>query len=366
MKLGINILFLEPGKVGGSETFSREILARIDSGLASRNIVILYCTKLFAESVNYKNIIVKPKLKSAHSKLSRLFCELFTLPLMLKKDKVDVLLSLGYTSPLITHCKKIVVIHDTQFKSIPNTVTLSTRLVYNLLMPLVVRFNQKIIVPSRFSKAEVVKNLKVSQTKVCVIYEGVERFVFDPIDFKKRGNYIMTAAATHPHKNVGVLIDTFKILIDKYGYKDLKLYITGFQSIEHNTILKKIDDYGLRKKVKLLGWLNRGKYIDFLRKAKVFVFLSSYEGFGLPPLEAMAVGTTVVSSRKGSLKEILDNAYLKINNEKDPLEVAYKLDLALRNINISTKLARKGIEHARLFSWDKSYQRIVKLLKKYA
>src|SRR3972149_12270480 len=116
MNLGINLLFLEPGRVGGSETFARELWDILDADFAKKNKVIAYCTESFSRTVSFENITLHRCLKNADNKFHRLFFEIFILPVILFRDRIDVLHSMGYTSPLFTHCRKVVTIFDTQFK----------------------------------------------------------------------------------------------------------------------------------------------------------------------------------------------------------------------------------------------------------
>lgn len=364
MNFGINILFLEPGKVGGSETYTREILNRIDKYFAIKNTVFLYCSESFSKTAKYANIRKVVCIKNSSGNLYRLFYEIFLLPFLLVKNNINILLSLGYTSPIITHCKKIVAIYDLQYKSVPYTVSLTTRVVYNLLIPLVLRFNNKIIVPSNFSKNEILKYYKVDREKIEVVYGGVTKQKLPPLSYEERGNYIMTAAASHPHKNLDVLVDAFNLVVKKQEYKDLKLYITGFPSLAHKKILDKIKKLSLDKEVVFLGWIDRKKYFEILHKAKAFIFISSYEGFGFPPLEAMSVGTPVIASKNGSLEEVLGKSVLAVNNPRDSTEVSKKILKVIDGDNekLYNGLIQYGLERSEYFGWDKSYKNIEKVV----
>ena len=364
MNLGINILFLEPSKVGGSETYTREILEEIDNNLARNNNVYLYCTDSFSKTVNYKNIIKIICIKDASNKFIRFFYEIVLLPFLLIKNEVNILMSLGYTSPIFTHCKKIVVIHDMQYKSVPYTLSPLARLMYNLIIPLVLRFNDRIIVPSKFSKNEILKYYRINENKISVIYEGVRKINVKPVSTKNKRNYIMTSAASHPHKNLDVLIKAFYLFIKKYKYKNIKFYISGFPSIAHPKVLSMIDKYKLSKRIIYIGWVEREKYLEILRNSKVFVFASSYEGFGLPPLEAMSLGVPVISSIKGSLKEILGNYPLHIEDPKNAYEIADKLSIVFDKnkssfVNLLTKI---GLSRSKEFKWSLCYKEMEKII----
>jgi glycosyltransferase involved in cell wall biosynthesis len=362
MKLGINILFLEPGKVGGSETYTREMLESVDRNLALENDVILYCTKSFSDTVNFSRIKKRICIGKHSSKIFRLFYEIFVLPFILFYNGVDILLSLGYTSPIFTHCKKIATIYDLQFRSVPYTVSFVTKTIYNLLIPLVLRFNNQIITTSYFSKNEIQKYYKIADGKIRVIYGGIKKQNQKYLPYAKKENYIMTSAASHPHKNLDSLIDAFNLIIKDDKYNSLKLYITGFPSLAHNKIQNKIKGLKLGKKIIYLGWVGREKYYHYLRGAKAFAFISSYEGFGFPPLEAMSVGTPVIASRCGSLGEVLGDGALIVDDPRNWNDVSEKIKSVLENRTLYDNLVQKGIRRSEKFSWDTSYKEMENMI----
>jgi len=363
MNIGINALFLEPGKVGGSETFAREWLKRIDNDLAKRDKIIVYCCRSFSKSVSYKNIIVKSVLGDSSNKIPRLFYEFFILPFLLIKDRVNILHSMGYTSPLFTHCPKVVNIFDTQFASVPYTLSFSTRLIYRILMPLIARRNNLVITISYFSKKEIMNHLGVSGKKIEVIYGAPDFTVKVLMRKDQKDIFIMTSSATHPHKNVDKLIKAFDILVRDSKFSNLSLFITGFPAKGHSEVLSLIDALKLKKQVKFLGWIKRGELVSLMRRSLLFVFPSVYEGFGLPPLEAMACGTPVLVSDKASLPEVVGNAAVIINPQ-DPTDIARKMKNVLTDESKYEELVKKGRARSAMFSWDKSYEELLSVYNK--
>lgn len=362
--IGINILFLEPGEVGGSEIFARELLKRIDKDIAKKLRVIVYCRETFSKTVSYRNIILKSVLKGSGTKFKKILYELFVLPLVLIKDRVDLLHSMGYTSPIFTHCRKMVSILDTQFATVPYTVSFSVRLVYRFLMPLVAKSNKHIITLSNFSKREIVKNLGVSGSKISIVQGASDIDFRKPIERTNRGNYIMTSSATYPHKKVDRLVEAFAVLSKSGRFPNLELKITGFPAMGHVKLINTIKKHHLSEKVKFLGWVKRTKYFHLLRNSLLFVFPSVYEGFGLPPLEAMASGTPVLVSKKASLPEVVGKAGIFIDSE-DPKGTARKIGEVLRNNRKYEQLVKKGLQRAKVFSWDKSYNKLRKIYRKF-
>jgi glycosyltransferase involved in cell wall biosynthesis len=120
----------------------------------------------------------------------------------------------------------------------------------------------------------------------------------------------------------------------------------------------------LNSKVIFLGWVDRKKYFDLLNGARAFVFISSYEGFGLSPLEAMSVGTPVIASQDGSLKEVLGGASLTVKNARNVAEVAGKIMEVVDRTNkkLYEDLIKLGLVRSKHFDWDKCYTETEKFI----
>ncbi|MFA6518479.1 MAG: glycosyltransferase family 1 protein [Candidatus Shapirobacteria bacterium] len=363
-RIGINLLFLFPGKVGGTEIFARKLLEIVDKTFAKENLVVVYCQKEFANTVNYQNIKISVCPIFFSNKMSRLFYELLILPFVLLRDKIDLLHSMGYTSPIITNCPKIVTIFDTQYISFPNTISKFYRTIYLILIPLIAKTCDKIITVSTFSKNEIIKNLKVDPGKIQVIYGGVSQIVNKPVSDLDRGNYIMTSAATHPHKNILNLVKAFNTLITDEKFKKFKLIISGFPSIGQNDITNFLIKNKLTNQVKFLGWLDHSKNLEKMSKARLFVFPSLYEGFGLPALESLSLGTPLVVSNSASLPEVVGNSAVIINAQKSR-NILLGIKKVLTNQILRNNNVKNGLQRAKLFGWKKSADKTIVLYKSF-
>ena len=244
MTLAINILFLEPSQVGGTEPATCKILEEIDNGFAKNNKTILYSSKTFARQYKFKNILVKPVINTSSCKLKRVLYELFILPIRVRQDRIDLLHSMGYTPPLITHCPKIVTVYDLQFKAYPQTVSPLVRLTYNLLMPLVILSNQVIITSSKSSRKQIKKYYPrlTKNKKIEVIYLGSGWVKAINKKFKKE-NYIFTPAASHPHKNLPRLIEAFNLIKQKKEFSNTQLFISGSSGKQEKKIHQLVQNH---------------------------------------------------------------------------------------------------------------------------
>jgi glycosyltransferase involved in cell wall biosynthesis len=212
-----------------------------------------------------------------------------------------------------------------------------------------------IIVPSLFTKGELIRHLKISEDNIKVIYHGVgepfhsnptgERPCIDP--------YILYVGTDQPRKNLATLFMAFKLLKDDPKFKNLKLVKVGkphrTRFREHN--IETVKALNIEKDVIFKDWVSIDLLVNFYAHAEIFAFPSIYEGFGWPPLEAMACGAPVVASNRTSIPEILGDAAVYVD---DPFDSKGWED-ALSNILTQDKLKRKlrflSLQRARQFSW---------------
>jgi glycosyltransferase involved in cell wall biosynthesis len=176
--------------------------------------------------------------------------------------------------------------------------------------------------------------------------------------------FLLYAGNIRPHKNVIRIIEAFAALkaqLDKEGrYPDLKLIIIGDELSKHSDLRRTVVRSGVTNDVRFLGFVPIDVLRIFYDTAKIFVFPSLYEGFGLPPLEAMAHGTPVVTSNASSLPEVVGNAAVLVNPE-NVFEIMHALHRVLLDQSLRERLKRAGYEQSTVFSWESSVARILQL-----
>jgi glycosyltransferase involved in cell wall biosynthesis len=171
--------------------------------------------------------------------------------------------------------------------------------------------------------------------------------------YQIRGRFVLYAGNIKPHKNLDRLIAAFGLLKQRPGHDDLKLLIIGDEVNRYGSLRRSVEAGGLRSDVRFFGFVPDRTLAALYRMASVFAFPSLYEGFGLPPLEAMACGTPVVTSRISSLPEVVGDAAVLI----DPYnieDIADGLDRTLNDEILRTELIAKGRARAQSFSWERS------------
>ena len=168
--------------------------------------------------------------------------------------------------------------------------------------------------------------------------------------------FILYAGNIKPHKNLERLIEAFHML-RKGRLEHVKLLIIGDEISKYATLRRAVHKYKLHKHVRFFGFVPDETLAALYRLAGVFVFPSLYEGFGLPPLEAMASGTPVVTSNLSSLPEVVGDAALLID-PYNPEAIADAMQRALLEPGLREELRRRGLLRVKEFSWDRSIRRV--------
>jgi glycosyltransferase involved in cell wall biosynthesis len=238
----------------------------------------------------------------------------------------------------------------------------------------------RIFAVSHFSKKDTERLFHVPGKKIVVIYNAIdERFRqghasaadCEAIAERYQVNYpfLLYAGRISPHKNVVRIIEAFGALkeqLTKEGhFADLKLIIIGDELSKHPDLRRAVVKSGAQNDVRFLGFVPIDVLRIFYDQAKVFVFPSLYEGFGLPPLEAMAHGTPVVTSNTSSIPEVVGNAAVMVNPE-NVFEIMHALHRVLLDPVVREKLKVRGIEQAQKFSWDDSVRQMLQVYREVA
>jgi glycosyltransferase involved in cell wall biosynthesis len=223
-----------------------------------------------------------------------------------------------------------------------------------------------VLTVSETSKRDILRFFTVPEDKVTVIPNAIdERFGTPPADdeiqrvrerYQLSDEFVLYTGNIKPHKNVDRLIDAFHQLREE-GFGQLRLLIIGDEISTHPSLRRAVHRWKLHKHVRFLGFVPDQTLAVLYRLASVFVFPSLYEGFGLPPLEAMASGTPVVTSNVSSLPEVVGDAAVLID-PLDPAAIASGIRQVLTDPGLRADLVARGLERARMFSWDTSVQRV--------
>ena len=293
--------------------------------------------------------------------------EQLSVPWTLLRTRAGILHEPHYVLPPLAHCRSVVTIHDCIHLRFPQYLPKRGALAYaRAQMGAAVRRSNRILTVSEASKRDILEFFNVAPDKVTVIYNGIdERFATPPAEDKIRaveeryqlqGEFALYVGNVKPHKNVERLLDAFHV-VRQSGLDHLKLVVIGDEISKYAALRRAVHRYNLHKYVRFLGFLPDETLAVVYRLAAVFVFPSLYEGFGLPPLEAMACGTPVITSNVSSLPEVTGHAALLV----DPYSadaIADAMWRVLTDTGLRSDLSARGLARAREFSWERSARRV--------
>ena len=292
-------------------------------------------------------------------------------------NKVDLIhVPHTFWRPLITKAPFVITVHDLlDYMYRARTNNGIRRIVHSYGTRQVMQHAAKIFAVSNFTKRDVARFFNIKPDKIEVVYNALdETFMRGHSTAAEqaivRGRYqvdspfLLYAGRISPHKNVARIIESFSALkgeLAKEGtYPDLKLIVIGDEVSKNPDIRRAVIRSGVQHDVRFLGFVSIDVLRVFFDMAKVFVFPSLYEGFGLPPLEAMAHGTPVVASNTSALPEVVGNAALMVNPE-NVFEISRALLRVLTDQALRERMKAAGIEQSQRFSWDASVRRMLEL-----
>ncbi len=281
---------------------------------------------------------------------------------LLQKERCDLVHFSHFNLPLLYSRKFVVTIHDTTISFYPGKKMNAwwRKLAYRLVILHAVKASKQIITVSEHTKKDVIKLFKTNFNKINPIHIAPSeefKVVGDKEIEKLRLKYDLTDSFLlytgnwREHKNLVGLIEAFAVLKAKAMLKDLKLVITGKEDPHYPEVRKAITRLGLTDSIKLVGLVCLDDLVGLFNAATLYVCPSFYEGFGLPPLEAMACATPVVVSNAASIPEVCGEAAVYFNPH-DPADMASKISDLLKDEPRQELLKSKGLKQAQTFSWN--------------
>jgi len=293
-----------------------------------------------------------------YGKLSSHFWEQLELPRYLRQLSNPLLINLCNTAP-IYYSNKVVCIHDLAVFINPLWFSKSFATLYKIILPRIARSSKKVLTVSNFSKESLHAILNIPETNIAVIYNAVsERFIKENAltSENKYGRYILAVSSIEPRKNLKNLIQAFK-LADLPG---IKLVIVGagskvFNDLDLKTLVQGHED------IIFTGYLSDADLTGVYQKALMLVYPSLFEGFGIPPLEAMHCGCPTIVSNTSSLPEVCGDASYYVN-PLNPEEIAQAIKQLTENEEIRKTLILKGLKRAKIFNWKNSAEKMAGII----
>lgn len=364
MVIGINLLYLIPGRVGGTETYARELIGE----MSKTTKLVLFCgrdTALTFESSQNIKIVTLPIYSS--NRFVRLIAEQTILPWLCYRVGVTALFSLGYSAPFVHSFKSIVTIHDLNWYYHPEDFSKFDRFAWKWLTIFSVKTSDQIIAISQATADSIHKVLGVDTKKINTILHGAGQIkLIKQDEAKKRiqllgvtSPYLFTVLAGYPHKNLITLLKAFKIVVK--NFPKLSLVVCGLSGRADINNQNYINENNLNKNVIFLGYVNELDLAALYTRAEIFVFPSAYEGFGIPVIEAMQYGVPVISSNAYSLSEVVGNGGVLVS----PYDISEYVD-SISDIFVSSKnrvdLIKRGKIRSRKLKWSETVYKMLNLI----
>jgi len=296
----------------------------------------------------------------------------FHLPFLLERRHIDILHMPWFYAPAVVPCRLVITVHDlTDIFSPPvgrSPLVQTGRLFFARRA---LSRAERILAVSQASKRELARVFGIPEAKIEVIYNALDqRFVREPLSAdadrileRHAVNYpfVLYGGKIRPHKNLARIIEAFAVakaeLRDHPELAGLKLLMIGDELSKHADLRRAVIRTRIREDVRFLGFVPYPVLRVFYARARAFLFPSLYEGFGLPPLEAMAHGTPVLTSNVSSLPEVFSQAALLVNPEH-VFEIARGIRQILTEDVLREALVRRGYELVQRYSWERSAQQV--------
>lgn len=365
MKIGISAEWIGT-QAGGPETYDANLVSAI-AELDAENQYHIYTGRRDALKTLCDS---HANFTSRYIGSSRWISISLNLPLELLRRPVD-LFHATMVAPPFCPVRFVMTVHDLGFKVIPQYFPPLVRYRLSRLVSMGIKRAVKIISVSEATKGDLIRHYGIDERKVAVVHEGVSgRFRRlaaggEPVrqallKYGIEDDYILYVGRLHTRKNLARLVRAFNLIRKDVG--GLKLLLVGRAHYYTSRILRVIEELHLQQDVLCLGHVDDEDLPALYNGARLFVYPSLFEGFGLPPLEAMACGTPVVASRCSSLPEVLGDAAALV----DPYsveDIAEKIRLLLLDARYSRDLAERGLARARRFSWRNTAEETLKVYR---
>lgn len=371
-RVGVNLLWLVPDEVGGSEEYTVRLLAALAEIDFDDVEIVLYVNRRFPDA--HPEITSKYTTRvapvSGSSRALRVLAESTWLAIRARRDGCELVHHAGGTMPTVRLVPGVLTVHDLQPLANPERFGIIKGTYIRFVAPRSLRKAQSIVCLSEFVAGDVVARVDVPRDRIKIVPCGIDdpgaafdrqrsQELLDELGLTDRP-FIIYPAITYPHKNHATLIAAFARIA---GIHDgARLVLTGGVGSSEAVVVSTIEAYALDAKVIRTGRIAESDLDLLYRAATLMAFPSLYEGFGVPVLEAMSRGCPVVASDAGSLPEVVGDAGELI----DPIDVgswASALSALLDDSTRRTVLARKGIDRAMNFAWSSPAQTLLSIYR---
>lgn len=353
MIIGLNLLYLLPGVVGGTETYAAGLMHGLSRIETSERFVVFVNRESadwpLPEDVRFRRVVCPV---DAVSRLARYRYEQLHLPARVLAEGVHLLHSLGYVAPLRLRCPSVVTVHDVHHLAHGRLRQWPRRVILGQMVRGSVRRAAAVIADSRYSRDEVARAYDLPASAIDVVWLAPNPRLRGAAEWPAvragksadRGAYLLAFGGITPNKNLARLLQAYAVARQRHGLSQ-RLVLVG----RLPPSIRPEDTAG----VEATGYLDEAALAGVLRGADTLIFPSLYEGFGLPVLEAMAAGVPVICSKVTAMPEVAGDAAVYFD-PRDVEDMASRIAEVARDAGLRERLAGRGRARAAEFTWERA------------
>ncbi len=361
MTIAVNAIFFQDDYLEGYGQYAISIFSILVRSHPEHQFVFIYDRphqKEWITGTNVRSVTVSP---AARHVPAFLYWYNIKAAWEVRKCKADIWIQpYGFCS-LLSGVPQVLVIHDLAYKHVPHTISWHQRLFYQTFTSLFLKKAKRTITVSEFSKQDILHYYPNKANSVSVV-SGAARAGFRPLSWEEKEQvkeaytdgyeYFICVGGISPRKNMLNILKAFS-LFKKWHKSNMKLVFAGRLAWQYQDFMEKLKTYKYRNDVVLTGYVTDEILAKLTASSYAAIYVSHFEGFGLPILEAMQSGVPVITANNSSMPEVGGEAALYADADQ-PDTIAAHMQTLYKNEQIREKLVQKGLERAQQYSWEKA------------
>ena len=356
--IGLNLLFLVPGETGGMEVYARHLIESLVKVRPDLRLTAFVNRNAAAERGPWNELVESVTVPvNSRSRVAWVLADQLLLPPMAARARIELLHSPANIAPQWGPYRRLLTVHDLIHRTFPDAHEGMRARMVGVIMPLGIRRSHRLIAISRATRDDLVTLLGQAEEKIDVVPQGLDaarpELALPEAELRGRlkagdRDIALSVSAKRPHKNLARLLDALAAIP---AARRPLLVLPGYPTWHEDELRERAARLGVTDDLRFLGWVDQAELEGLYASARVFVFPSLYEGFGLPILEAMQRGLPVACSNRTSLPEVAGGAALLFDPER-PEEVAAAMERLLTDKTERERLRAAGLERASQFTWE--------------
>ena len=354
LRIGINALYLIPGGVGGTEIYLRSLLAAL-AEIDTVNRYFVFTNRETGPELTpaRPNFTALAQPIRAASRPARILWEQTALAVGAARLALDVMLNPGFTAPVLAGRPQVTVFHDLQHVRHPEYFRWFDLPFWRMLLFASAHVSRTLLADSRATARDLLRHYRLPENKVRVAPLAVDAAFFELAQRRHPAPFLLSVSTLHPHKNLDGLLRAFAEF--RRERPEFRLTVCGMHGFFTGPLHDLRESLGLRDAVDFPGWVPREELLDLYARAWAFIYPSLFEGFGIPPLEAMAAGVPTACSDIEPIAGNVGDAALRFD-PRDPAALSAALRRIVSDEALRQRLADAGPRRAAEFSWRKTAQ----------